>query len=56
MAEAQTVQPTFYIPHGGGPCFFMEGETQVRKTKSGNPMFVPACKAGRRGSERRLGL
>ncbi|MFA7338182.1 MAG: hypothetical protein WC028_15450 [Candidatus Obscuribacterales bacterium] len=18
-------QPTFYIPHGGGPCFFMEG-------------------------------
>lgn len=24
MAEAPHVQPTFYIPHGGGPCFFMD--------------------------------
>lgn len=22
--SAQMRQPTFYIPHGGGPCFFME--------------------------------
>lgn len=25
METAKNVLPTFYIPHGGGPCFFMEG-------------------------------
>ncbi|MDY0029721.1 MAG: class III extradiol ring-cleavage dioxygenase [Pseudobdellovibrionaceae bacterium] len=24
--QTETLQPTFFIPHGGGPCFFMEWE------------------------------
>jgi len=33
MAEsAQTTLPTYYIPHGGGPCFFMEWTRGPRNT------------------------
>ena len=27
--HAKTQQPTFYLPHGGGPCFFMDDPTGV---------------------------
>ena len=35
MTEAQ-IQPTLFIPHGGGPCFFMQWNPPDTWTRMGN--------------------